>query len=124
MKLSERNWLVRFAFLGSDWDVPNQTSLCALFWRIVWRLVVAAFLLTVVTAFAVIIYQAPLTAIGTFVFIGILLCAIIGIGELQYRYNAYQRGVEYGELEPSPLVETLHAVKNRVCPIIRIERER
>lgn len=124
MKLSRSNWLVRFAFLGSDWGIPEQTSLCAMFWRIVWRIVVAIVLGVVAGSFLYLCYAETwkmfLFVSGIALAIGVLLV----ISEITFRVHRRALERQFSEAPaPSALEETFWAIKNRVCPIITIERE-
>lgn len=124
MTLSSRNWLVRFAYIGADWGVPAQVSLCALFWRTVWRVIVAAVLLTLAGAYLYVWYREPLgllfAHLATLSGIGLVLTFVWIVNTLRHR----RRLIAYGELEPSIVSVAYHAFKNRFCPIITIDHGR
>jgi len=122
MQLSEHNPLVRFAFLGADYGIPKQTSLCALFWRIVWRLVVV---LTLGSLVAFYLYNLYAFTWSTFIrTVGILAGggAIIGVFALVEWIRGYFSPYR-AATESSAVRETIYAIKNRFCPIITITEE-
>jgi hypothetical protein len=125
MTLSPRNWLVRFAFIGSDWGVPTQTSLCALFWRIVWRTVIALFILAVVTGVLYQCYLHPWNALQGVAIAIITIGVLIGFFFVKEWFDDSICACSVCAKKPlTPIREAVYAIKNRFCPIIKITADK
>ena len=114
MELSNRNWLVRIEFFRSY--VPTQVSLCTLFWRIVRTLSILAILLFVVVMFAFLAISDPWTFAKS---VGITALGLVVLMLLVTAPDIAHHVVNGGGL----VAESIHAFKNRFCPIIRIKHD-
>lgn len=116
MTLSKNSRLLRFAYLSSDtWPKPSSVSLCALFWRIVFRLLIVAGIIfslgTVLTN-----WEVLMGLVGAALLIATLLASFAGFFFIQSKVKEqYQEG--------SLVMTALWGIKNKVCPIIKIADE-
>ena len=115
LTIKHRGYLYQWAFwLTAPWSCPfpNQaTNLCALFWR------------------TVVVTPAKIVAIG--VILGILVLAHIEEAILGWFFVLVpwiMVGAVFGGIwcagkgkEASPIKETIHGIKERYCPIVRVE---
>ena len=125
MRISSDSKLIRYAYIfQQDWEIPEHTTLCRLFWRTVFITTVFLFLLSLAAGYISLWVVDPgPTAAATVTFIVIVAGMIVGD-----RYKAYRSRKRLAQeneppAPPSILKETLYAVKNRICPIIYIADE-
>lgn len=125
MQLKARSLVVRWAYLWSMDGIPDQTSLCALFWRTVLvtplKLLVPVIVLSMVAAF---IWLKPLAAVASVVG----MAAIAGFGALmgyladRHHDRRALRQMSDKGTKPSVLIDGFYAVKGKVCPIVELTR--
>lgn len=119
--IKESGLLARWAYLLSDYT-PCQTTLCTLFWRSV--LLTPIKLIGVGVFLGALLYVLiwlPFKEFGLFgpliapLFTGFLVLWFIVLGKIKERWsdNDYP--------EPSIIMEGLRGIKEKYCPIVRIE---
>lgn len=135
MAIKSSSWIIRYyRFLlqlsgKEEWQIQDRlgriNNLCQLIRNVVLRTIVVLFMLTFVLTllaiFATQVYLQPLGALIVLMVmvtaVGTLLAIIFGVE----RYNRYRKG-----LPPKPpgVIRTyLRAVKQGVCPLVKIEKE-
>ena len=121
MNINQNSWIITIAyFFTLDWDIPKRTSLCTLFWRVVGS-VVMMLTISMLVGFCLggigaIIWSFLLEALSLFT--AIVICGAVFILCLRVVENIESR-------DPQTLAgKYFRAVKDKVCPIINIIRER
>lgn len=100
MKLRRDSWLVWWAFIGEDY-VPRHVSLCQLFWRCVLLTAGKGVLMTALFP---------------------IFCVYVGVEWIvkkARRLSPFRRHDDTGESMAS---EIWYGIKERVCPMVEIER--
>lgn len=120
MKISRRHWLIRLAYYGT-FGAPARTTLCRLFWLIVFKVLLVALVAGYVSLMGFLMYQNPFEFA---IVIGGMSCValiVVGVGFVKERY--FTEPIQ-GADEPTVMSEAFYAVKNRVCPLIEIEHDK
>lgn len=116
MNLKRNSRIVRWAYFTAD-NIPYQTSLCPLFWRIVLLtpmkiIVTSACVGAVLRGIGIIGYQAITHLNITFPVIGAILF-------ISYLVHISRLSVQsYEEPRPSLVIEYIKAKKRKICPIV------
>jgi hypothetical protein len=108
MKLSRRNLILRFAYLGDYW-VPEKTDLCRVFWRCVARLLALGIVAALVTLLVVILFTQPAVLLILAITAGVMVIAVGGVGLI---------GVGVRSISKADIVAT---IKRNYCPVIEVE---
>ena len=117
MKLSKRNWLIRYAFLLGEDEMPDTTNLCAVFWKCVGATV---FFTIVGTVMIFLGYEAwihirqlgeVLLMISFFALVYLLARSIGWVGA-KVREEVYYESIVHGWLRD---------FKNKTCMKIELE---
>lgn len=124
MVLNRNGKLVRFAYSQSEYGPPQQTSLCALFWRAfvgmpLLYLVQGAAILGICTGFSGLVWKFP-----------IIFLVILGVGLLFGIATAVDNHLDgnpnfvttlHDRVESSVFVQGVKAIKGKFCPLIDIK---
>lgn len=122
MKLDASSRLVRFAYVlgGSP---PERTNLCRFFWRLVGRAMLAALILSAAVGSAVLWIVRPQTAVWAQAIPCGIVLFILWLAWIE------ERAEKRTKRPPAPegsiryvVKEWVKAKKQKVCPIIEIER--
>jgi hypothetical protein len=113
--------------ISRDYGPPQQTSLCALFWRtvLITPMKIAFPVFFVGSVLSVLVYQAWQHPKDFSIAAAILsaLVALIGGGQKYEDYIKQRRVDRYNApkpAEPSVLIDGFQAIKGKVCPIVTI----
>jgi hypothetical protein len=124
MKLQRNSWLIRWAYFGADY-VPRQTTLCALFWRIILLTPLkVAFLITLGCMVVWTMFITPFKAFGWW---GLLVTPSILL--LLWLLIVICSGIKWlfsrslDSENASIVSETIDGFKHKFCPIIELEHE-
>lgn len=125
MKVRRESRVIRWAYFLSDRVVPDQTSLCPLFWRVVLITPInialpLAFFGAVGWLLVEAFIKAPLVTGGI-----IAICAFaiaVGFSIAWVERALKKRAKRCVDAAPSVLFDGFRAVKGKVCPIVKIVR--
>lgn len=120
MELPRESWIVRWAYLGSQY-VPERTSLCALFWRVVLvtPLLISAFI-TLCGALAFMVYRHPQPAAAVVGVAAMTAICLLGGAAL----HDWREGKKDKPERPSVIRDGYRAIKRKVCPIVTLTDRR
>lgn len=126
MKLSADSRWIRYAYFREL--APEQTNLCRLFWQVVGKTVFWAYLFIGLPFLYVFLWiRFPAIAAGVHAGVGFVALVFFSAERVaRWRTRRWRVRVGVDTLPPKPpsvVKEAWWAVKNRVCPLIEIERE-
>ena len=123
LTLNRRGWMVRWAYVGADW-IPSQTTICKVFWGFVFRAAVLVVLSLLISSLIAWIWMYRLEALK---FIGIAVgCMAAVLGVLIGGAWLDERQRKDGHILPQRVRDSVPyqgivAIKQRLCPLVRIE---
>lgn len=116
MELSRRHVVVKAAYWYSDGCKPRQVSLCVLFWRAMWGVVLAVALVAAACAFLTIAVIGWRTVLAVALGLGLSGLFVLGFDSLRMRVRA-RRSERRG---PGLVATAYDGIKHRFCPIVRL----
>ena len=132
MKLSRRHWLVRLAYSHSYREAPDTITLCVLFWRAIFSalgwVVISLPLLMALGMYVHFWFTDPMRSLAiTAVIVGVVSIVTVAVSIARWRDKRYYRALRERDFQPqqptppSLMGEAFYGLKNRVCPLIRLE---
>lgn len=133
INLKRSGYVIRIAYWHNDYfEIPRQTSLCVVFWRVVLGAVLPAVVIGLLIAvFIAAMLQVPskdLLQFFLFFFTAILLgaagvAAIFGVGWLLSEGPKVLERKLRDSVDEHPILHGLWEMKKGFCPIVQIERD-